>query len=81
MSWRHRLDLHADPAARDRALVLELGDDRLDGRGRDGEGDADRAARRREDRGVDADHLPSVSKVGPPELPLFTGASIWRKSS
>jgi hypothetical protein len=25
--------------------------------------------------------LPSVLKVGPPELPLFTGASICRKSS
>ena len=25
--------------------------------------------------------LPSTSKVGPPELPLFTGASIWMKSS
>jgi hypothetical protein len=25
--------------------------------------------------------LPSMSKLGPPELPLFTGASIWIKSS
>src|SRR5262249_12294619 len=25
--------------------------------------------------------LPSVSKVGPPDLPLLTGASIWMKSS
>ena len=25
--------------------------------------------------------LPSMSNVGPPELPLFTGASIWMKSS
>ena len=25
--------------------------------------------------------LPSTSKVGPPELPRFTGASIWMKSS
>jgi hypothetical protein len=24
---------------------------------------------------------PSVLKAGPPELPLFTGASIWMKSS
>ena len=24
---------------------------------------------------------PSRLKVGPPELPLFTGASIWMKSS
>ena len=39
-----RLDLHADPSARDRALVLELGHDRLHGVGRDRERDADRAA-------------------------------------
>ena len=51
------MDLHADPAARDRALVLELADHGLDGVGGDREGDADRAARRREDRGVDADHV------------------------
>jgi len=25
--------------------------------------------------------LPSRSKVGPPELPWFTGASIWMRSS
>ena len=25
--------------------------------------------------------LPSTSNVGPPELPLLTGASIWMKSS
>ena len=54
---RHRLDLHADPAARDRAVVLELADHALDGVGGDREGDADRTARRREDRGVDADHI------------------------
>ena len=33
------LDLDADPAAADRALVLELGDDILHGRGRDRERD------------------------------------------
>ena len=76
-----RLDLHADPAARDRALVLQRGDDRLGGLGRDGEADADAAAGRREDRGVDADDLAFVLKVGPPELPRLTGASICRKSS
>ena len=52
----HRLDLHADPAARDRALVLELGDHGLHRLRRNREGDADRAAGRRIDRGVDADH-------------------------
>ena len=40
-----------------RALVLELSDDGLHGVGGNGEGDADRAAGRREDRGVDADHI------------------------
>ena len=54
---RHRLNLDADPAAADRALVLELGDDALHGGGRNRERDADAAARRRIDRGVDADHL------------------------
>ena len=57
MSARHRLDLHADPAAADRALVLELGDHRLHGRGRNRERDADAAAGRRIDRGVDAHHF------------------------
>ena len=54
---RDRLNLHADPTAGDAALVLELGDDRLHRLGRDREGDADRPAGRREDRGVDADHV------------------------
>jgi hypothetical protein len=51
-----RLNLHADPTAAHRALVLELGDDRLDGVGGDREGDTDRAAGGREDRRVHADH-------------------------
>ena len=38
-------------------LSLKLRDHAFDGVGRNGEGDADRAAGRREDRGVDADHL------------------------
>ena len=54
---RHRLDLHAEPAARDLAVVLQLLHDALGDVARDGEADADAAARRREDRGVDADHL------------------------
>src|SRR6185312_14200205 len=53
----HRLDLDADPAAADGALVLELGDDALHGRRRNRERDADAAARRRIDRGVDADDV------------------------
>ncbi len=52
-----RLDAHAEPAATGLMELLELRDDRLDrGRGRC-EADADRAAGRREDRGIDADHL------------------------
>ena len=39
------------------AVSLQLRDDRLDGVGRNVEGDADSAAGRREDRGVDADHV------------------------
>ena len=44
--WRYWLDLHADPAARDRAVLPELGDDAVDGVGRDREGDANRTAGR-----------------------------------
>src|SRR6185312_9566315 len=53
----HRLNLNADPAAADAALVLELRDHALDGRRRNREGDADAAAGRRINRGVDADHF------------------------
>ena len=49
--------MHADPAARHRALVLELGHDCLHGIGGNRECDADRAARRRVDRRIDADHI------------------------
>ena len=45
------------PAAVDRAAVLQLPTTLSAVVGRNGEGDADVAARRREDRGVDADHL------------------------
>src|SRR6202042_2952922 len=54
---RNRLDLDPDPAAADRTLVLELGDYVLHGRCRDRERDADAAAGRRIDRGVDAHHF------------------------
>ena len=54
---RHLLDLDADPAAADRALVLELLDDILHRRSRDRERNADAAARRRIDRGVHANHI------------------------
>src|SRR6516162_7006734 len=51
------LDLHADPAAADLAVVLELSNDRLHGRSGDGKGDAYRAARGGEDGGIDTDHV------------------------
>src|ERR1700726_1688147 len=54
---RDRLNLNADPAAADRALVLELGDHVLHGGSGNREGDADAAAGRRIDRGIDAHHL------------------------
>src|SRR5208337_4969664 len=49
--------LHAKPAARDLALGLELRNDALHRFGWDGKGNAGRAARRREDRGIHADDL------------------------
>src|SRR5690606_6301119 len=51
------LDLHAEPAAADRAALLELRNDIGRGAGRYRERDADVAARRREDRGVHTDNL------------------------
>ncbi len=62
-------------------LSLSCATTALHGRRRDREGDADRAAGRREIAVLTPMTLPSTSKVGPPELPLFTGASIWMKSS
>src|SRR5262245_10646731 len=53
----HRLDLHAEPAAGDMTLVLELRDHALRGRGWDIEADSDRASGRRKDRGVHAQHV------------------------
>src|SRR5262249_257264 len=54
---RDSLNLHADPAAADRALVLELGDHALHRGSGNRERDADAAAGRRVDGGVDAHHL------------------------
>src|SRR6185437_11141450 len=54
---RYRLDLHADPPAGNDALIAQLAYHVLDGTGRNGERDADRAARWRVDRGIDADHV------------------------
>ena len=51
------LDLDAEPAAADRAALLQLLDDVERRPRRNREGDADVAARRAEDRRVDADHL------------------------
>src|SRR6478735_2307634 len=54
---RHRLDLDTDPAAADRALVLELGNHVLHRGSGNRERDADAAAGRRIDRGVDTHNL------------------------
>src|SRR5690348_4357694 len=59
----HALHLHADPAALDKALVLERGHHGLDRVGRNTEADADRAAGRRVDRRVHGDHV-AVSVEG-----------------
>ena len=53
----HLLDAHAEPAAAGLAELAKLIDDGDRGLGRHREADADRAARRRDDRRVDADHL------------------------
>jgi hypothetical protein len=54
---RYRLDLHADPAARDRSLVAQLSNHAFDRVGRNGKGYPHRTAGGREDRGIDADHV------------------------
>ena len=77
-----RLDVDAEPAALDHAVVLEVGDhDLVDQVGRDREADADVAAARAVDRVLTPITSPLRLKVGPPELPRLIGASICRKSS
>ena len=49
------LDAHAEPAAPGLAVLPQLIEHRHRGVGRHGKADADRAARRRDDRGIDAD--------------------------
>ena len=79
---RHLLDLHAEPAALDRAVLAQAasitGLARLDGMAKPmptlpplGE----------EIAVLMPITWPSRLKVGPPELPWLIGASIWRKSS
>ena len=53
----HRLDLHAQQATLDTTVGLELSHHRLGQARRDGEAQAHAAAARREDGGVDADHM------------------------
>src|SRR5262249_41378745 len=60
-----RLNLHPDPAAFDHALVLERGADRLHRLRWNVKGDADRSARRREDRGVDPNDVAVHVESGP----------------
>ena len=78
---RHRLDFDPEPAARDRAVVLQLLDDGLD--------DSLAIAKPIPTLPPEGEKIavltpttsPSALKVGPPELPWLTGASICRKSS
>src|SRR5262245_61744354 len=53
----HRLNLHAGPPSGHGALVAKLSDDALHRLGGNVESNPDRAARRGEDRGVDADDI------------------------
>jgi len=53
----HRLNLNTNPAPCHAAFVLQRGNDILRGVGGNGEANADAAARRRIDRGIDAHHL------------------------
>src|SRR5262245_31313499 len=55
--FSNRLNLHANPSAGDDALVAELGDNIFHRVGWNGESDADRSARWRENRGVHADYV------------------------
>ncbi len=54
------LDLHAEPAAVDVAVLAQLADHVRHGARRDREADADAAAVGRIDHGVDADHAPAL---------------------
>src|SRR4029077_446928 len=59
------LDAHAEPAAPRLAELAELIDHGHRAVRRHGETDAHRAARRRNDRGIDADHLAIEVEQGP----------------
>src|SRR5262249_60523663 len=76
-----RLNLHADPTAGDHPLVLELGDDRLTVSAGTSKAMPTDPPEGEKIAVLTPMTLPSMSKVGPPELPLLTGASIWMKSS
>src|SRR5262249_56111699 len=71
---RHRLNLTCDPAARDRAVFLELGDNAVHGVRWDCKGDADRTTRGREDRRVDSDHIAISIECWPARITLVN----WR---
>ena len=77
ISARDRLHLHAEPASRDIALVLELVDDEL----RVAAGMSKPMPTEPPDGEKIAVFtpitLPFMSNAGPPELPLLIGASIW----
>ena len=73
---RDRLNLDADPTSRNMALVFELLNNEFDVLRWNIKSDTDGPSRGRKYRCIDPNHFAPNVKVGPPEFPLFTGASI-----
>jgi hypothetical protein len=71
-----RLNLHAEPASRDVSLILELPDDECDGFGWNSKCNADYPPEGETIAVLTPITSPLTLKVGPPEFPSFTGASI-----
>src|SRR4051794_39326659 len=78
---RDLLKPHSDITTLDPTGADQLIDDTASSAGGHGKADSYAAARRRDDGGVDPDHLATRIKQGPPELPLLIEASVCRKSS
>ena len=73
----HLLDAHAEPAAPRLAELAQLVDHRHRGLRRHRKADADRAAGRRDDRGIDADDLAVEIEQRPARIAAIDGASVW----
>src|SRR4029077_16410160 len=65
-----RLYLNADPATGHSPMLFKLGNNSADGVRRDRKGDTDRAARRREDGGIDTDHVAIGIECRPAGIPF-----------